>query len=156
MLRRLQFVAQVYLLAGSVCLMPLYGASKATQEGESGPAQITASSTEANVPSAARQVILNDLPEAEPYYGEPRAMPDQKEPIESDENQATGVPIPGYQLDAPSPAPISVGIDTAGLLTYFAGGTEEKCGFWIPSDHALASDSGSYEVQILNCMRLCV
>jgi hypothetical protein len=134
------------LLCGGL-VVSSYGANKATLQGEPATPQVGYNQTQASYSVAVREVVLSELPPALPYHGKPRAMPDQKEPIE--ENGATGVPVAGYNGGPPSPAPSSELPLTGILRLSFAGGTEESCGFWIPSDHALAG-SDVYELQVLN------
>ncbi len=139
----------VMLVFGGLCLTPLHAANKATPQEEAASPQIGFSHGQATYSAAVREVDMSALPMAQPYHGKPRAMPDQKEPNESEDNRATGFPIAGYKPGAASPAPqISLG-QTPGTTVSFLGGSEENCGFWIPSDHALAASS-VYEVQVLN------
>jgi len=143
----------LYLVVISLSMLPAYAASSNKQETQSTPTEFTASMTEGYA-GAADQIILGNLPQAQPYHGKPRAEPDQAERPEIDQNRATGIPIPGYKAEPPSLKPElsfqqMIGIDTPSLTTSFAAGTEAACGWWIPSDHAIAT-SNLYEVQVLN------
>jgi hypothetical protein len=150
MTRRVPSLVVVSLLFGGLSLTPLYGANKPAHQEDSGSStpQISSSHGQATYTKAVREVVLSDLPPAQPYHGKPRAMPDQKEPNEGDENRVKG-PAAGYVPGLPSPGPlVSLG-QSPGTTVSFLGGSEEACGFWIPSDHALAASS-SYELQVLN------
>ena len=148
MSRYLRAVAVLCLLSGALGVAS-WGSENQSSRQSDGAAQIGASSGHASVLETARSVDFGSLPQAAAYHGKPQAMPDQKESAEEVENFVNGLPTPGYKSGLPSAAPLSE-LPPAGLLRLsFAGGTEESCGFWIPSDHAYAS-SDSYEVQVLN------
>lgn len=146
-----QRVFGVMVFCGLLSLMPSHGANKAkaTSQEESATPQVSASSGHATYSQAAREVVMSTLPLAKPYRGKPRAMPDQKEPIDEDKTRATGHPIPGYVPGLASQPPQLSLQQTPGLTTSFVGGNEVNCGSFIPSDQALAANS-NYELQVVN------
>ena len=137
------------LVFGGLCLTPLHAANKPTPQEEAVAPQIGFSHGQATYSTAVGEVVMSELPPAVPYHGKPRPIPDQKEPNESEENRATGFPVAGYKPGAPSPGPEFYLGQTPRTTVSFPGGTEETCGRWIPSDHALAASS-NYELQVLN------
>ncbi len=151
MSRYLHSVAVLLVCFGLLCLTPMYGANKGTHQDDPGgdTPQISALSGQATHLGTGREVVMTDLPQAAPYHGKPRAMPDQKEPNEGDEDKATGTPSAGYKFGPASLAPRNE-LPPSGLLRLtFGGGSEETCGGWIPSDHALATSS-LFALQVLN------
>ena len=90
--------------------------------------------------ATARQVVLGDLPQlTAPARRTPIAIP-LRGPVFNP--QAPGVPPSGITGN-PSPPPAQPKTDTPGANKAFSG-EDEACGFFIPSDHALATNSLSW------------
>jgi len=132
----------------AVLLFGLGFAPKAAQDGTSSGAGVIALHGEGTGAAAARMVNMEELPELAPYKGHYREIPDHPEPGEGGEFEQGG-PVAGYQAGEPSPMSVEVETETPGTSTAFQGQGEAACGNWIPSDHALATNS-SYVVQVLN------
>ncbi len=150
MTRRVYLSLVVSILFGGLSLNSLYGANKPNRQEDSGNTtpRVSSSHGQATYTKTVREVVLSELPPAQPYHGKPRAMPDQKEPNEGDENRTNG-PVAGHVPGPPAQLPQPSLGDTPGLRVSFLSGNEQNCGFWIPSDHALAASS-NYELQVLN------
>lgn len=132
----------------------LFGAYRYVSAQEGPGAKASALSGAATAGSA-RQVVLGDLPEfTAPARRTPVVIPlrDGLKGINKP-GQQRGVPPSGLAGN-PSPSTVAIGTqgtrtDTPGANKVFFGKDEAACGFFIPSDHALATNS-AYEVQVLN------
>ena len=118
-----------------------FGAMTA-QEGQRAEASAQLSQ---GIAESAHQVVLGDLPQFTVPARHPVAIP-LRGPVFNP--TSSGVSPTGITGN-PSPVPAATLTSTPGTITAFLGEDEAACGFFIPSDHALAT-SGAYEVQVLN------
>ena len=138
-------VSIVLMTAAAILVFGFGLTPRAAQE--QGTEVVSSQQTQATA-VAAKQVSMEELPQLAPYRGHYREIPDHPEAGEMEGFKENG-PIPGYKGGEPSPISIDVETQTPGASQAIAGGGEAACGNWIPSDHALATNS-SYVVQVLN------
>ena len=134
-------------LVWAVVALPLLALTFWTMMAQEGPGAEASAQLSQGTAESAHQVVLGDLPQFTAPARLPVAIPLRGPDFNL---TRTGVPPTGVTGN-PSPVPdAATGVKTTpGTNTSFLGEDEAACGFFIPSDHALAT-SGSYEVQVIN------
>ncbi|MGA8026455.1 MAG: hypothetical protein WB992_04865 [Bryobacteraceae bacterium] len=127
----------------------LQAAKPQTDNSKAAPAVSATAAGRATV-GAGKEIVLDNLAQYTLYEGPRRVIPDHPDAADMENERREGMkPGPVTYTGEPSPLPSTFQPPTQSPAESFAGGTESSCGGWIPSDHALASNS-TYEVQILN------
>jgi hypothetical protein len=126
-------------------VIPLVALTFGTITAQQGPEAEASAQLSQGIAESAHEVALGNLPQ----FAFPARRPVEI-PLRGPNFNPTPTAAPTGVAGEASPVPEATNNQTTpGTISSFLGKDESACGFFIPSDHALAT-SGSYEVQVLN------